>query len=702
MNNTSGGKSLKERILFGVSFAITLPSGKRLLLLFFILTFSFFYCYSQSAQQQIQIDSLHYKISIAAQDIGKLNLYIILLNKYLEVNPAAGLQYQKDALDLAEKLKFQNETAALNKVIGRINWITGNFDQALKYHFDALKIYEKMHDDKQVGIMTTYIGQDYADQGNYSEALKYFNLALKMYEDMDDQYGVANCYMFFAFIYGMIGNTAEAAKANYNAMKIFESLGDKYSVAITISNLADNYVTMDKYDEALVYYNQALEVLEVSNDKVNLSSMYVTIGNLYIKKGNLDKASTYFLTAFKIGKEINNPYCMGIAYEAIAETYILRGELNKTLEYYLAAEQLYQSVSNNQNLASVYNQIGSLYLNLNNLTKAKEYYDKMSVLTETSRSIPILKDYYNGIQLLDSARGEWKNAYLNFKQYIFYRDSLYNEENTKASMQTVLQYEFDKKEAAAKMEQEKKDIAQRNIRNAISAGLAGTLFFLIIVYRQRNKVSKARKRSDELLLNILPSEVANELKEKGSADAKQFDEVTVMFTDFKDFTRISEKLSPKELVTEIHLCFKTFDNIISKYNIEKIKTIGDSYMCAGGLPVANKTNAIDIVSAALEIRGFMLTHAEKRKNENKEPFEIRIGIHTGQVVAGIVGVKKFAYDIWGDTVNIASRMESSGEAGKINISGTTYELVKNNFNCTFRGKISAKNKGEIEMYFVEN
>ena len=219
------------------------------------------------------------------------------------------------------------------------------------------------------------------------------------------------------------------------------------------------------------------------------------------------------------------------------------------------------------------------------------------------------------------------------------------------------------------------------------------------VQNQKEEVEKQMKRSNELLLNILPAEVAEELKQKGSAEAKQFDEVTVMFTDFKGFTQISEKLTPSDLVAEIHTCFKAFDHIISKHNIEKIKTIGDSYMCAGGLPVANKTNATDVISAAIEIQQFMEEHA---KVSILGGFGgARIGIHTGPVVAGIVGVKKFAYDIWGDTVNIASRMESSGESGKINISESTYKLVKDKFHCTYRGKVQAKNKGEIDMYFVD-
>jgi class 3 adenylate cyclase len=174
-----------------------------------------------------------------------------------------------------------------------------------------------------------------------------------------------------------------------------------------------------------------------------------------------------------------------------------------------------------------------------------------------------------------------------------------------------------------------------------------------------------------------------------------------MFTDFKDFSKISEQLTPSELVKEIDFCFSAFDHIIQKYNIEKIKTIGDAYMCVGGLPIPSETHAQDVVNAAIEIRDFMDKHNLEKKLKGEHQFRIRIGIHTGSVVAGIVGVKKFAYDIWGDTVNIASRIESSGEPAKVNISGSTYEIVKNHFNFNYRGKIEAKNKGQIDMYFVE-
>jgi len=218
-----------------------------------------------------------------------------------------------------------------------------------------------------------------------------------------------------------------------------------------------------------------------------------------------------------------------------------------------------------------------------------------------------------------------------------------------------------------------------------------------IIEKQKAEVEKEKDRSESLLLNILPSEVAEELKSKGFADAKHFNDVTVLFTDFVGFTTVSERLTPQQLVDELHACFSAFDGIIQKYNIEKIKTVGDAYLAVCGLPLADEAHAENIVSAAIEIREFMLN---RRKELGFKTFEIRIGVHSGSVVAGIVGVKKFAYDIWGDTVNTAARMEQNSEAGKINISEATYELVKAKFTCEYRGEIDAKNKGKMKMYFV--
>jgi class 3 adenylate cyclase len=209
-------------------------------------------------------------------------------------------------------------------------------------------------------------------------------------------------------------------------------------------------------------------------------------------------------------------------------------------------------------------------------------------------------------------------------------------------------------------------------------------------------------KTESLLLNILPEEVANELKAKGHSDAHEFEQVSILFSDFKDFTRAAERMTPQELVEELNICFKTFDEIVTGRGLEKIKTIGDSYMAAGGMKGDGAEAANRLVEAALEMQSFMLSRKAVRDAEVVPAFEMRVGIHTGTVVAGIVGVKKFQYDIWGDTVNTASRMESSGEVGKVNISEVTFALVNGTTGLSFepRGKIAAKGKGELSMWFV--
>lgn len=215
---------------------------------------------------------------------------------------------------------------------------------------------------------------------------------------------------------------------------------------------------------------------------------------------------------------------------------------------------------------------------------------------------------------------------------------------------------------------------------------------------ERTKELRAEKdESERLLHNILPEEVAAELKQKGFITPLRYKESTILFTDFKEFTITSAQISPKKLVSELNDLFKAFDHIMEKYGIEKIKTIGDSYMAACGLPKESGTHAVQCIYAAFEMIGFL----EQRNKKSDIIWEMRVGIHSGPLVAGVVGTKKFTYDVWGETVNTASRMESSGSPGKINISEKTFRLVKNYFDCEYRGKLAAKGMGEVDMYFVK-
>jgi class 3 adenylate cyclase len=223
-----------------------------------------------------------------------------------------------------------------------------------------------------------------------------------------------------------------------------------------------------------------------------------------------------------------------------------------------------------------------------------------------------------------------------------------------------------------------------------------------ILAEKNTLIRQEQQRSEELLLNILPQRVAEELKKLGRTQAHYYPDVAVLFADFVGFSRIAEQLTPQQLVGELDVCFQQFDEIVTRHGLEKIKTIGDAYMCAGGLSDNGGSQLRDTVRAAIEMQQW-LTHWNAERDQQGLPrFEARIGIHCGPVVAGVVGSRKFAFDIWGDTVNIAARVEQAGAGGRINISGEVYERIKKDFSCQYRGKVEAKNKGEIDMYFVAN
>jgi len=218
------------------------------------------------------------------------------------------------------------------------------------------------------------------------------------------------------------------------------------------------------------------------------------------------------------------------------------------------------------------------------------------------------------------------------------------------------------------------------------------------ITERTKELEEEKNRSDELLHHILPAEIVKELKEKGFTSPRRFEVVSILFTDFKNFTTISSTLPPEKLGEELNDISKLFDMTITKHGLEKLQTIGDSYMIGGGLPVETKDHALKCIQVALEMQEII----KERNRDSSIKWHMRAGINSGTVVAGVVGIKKFSYNVWGDTVNIASRIESTCEAGRVNISAYTYDLVKDTVDCEYRGKVDVKGKGEIDMYFVSN
>ncbi len=586
---------------------------------------------------------------------------------HLRNNPDSSMYYAAQVVDMSNKIDFKQGLSDAYNILGVASKIQGNYSAAIDYYVRSIRMKEVLKDSFGLAASYANLGEVYRLKANYPEAVKNYLLSLRVDEALKNETGIAYGYNYLGAVYADLKDNKKALENYKAALAIRQKLGQDAGIASGYNNIGTIYMNDGNYAAAMENYEASLKIKEKIQDKFGMANTYVNIGDVYVKQGKQEEAMKNFNLALQLQQEIDDQ-------EGVAETYIsMAGSRIESNQLAAAASLLTKAIS----------------------------------IAKTIGNLDYIKEGYETFAHLDSMNGNYKQALEHYKLFVATRDSISNEANTKKLVETQMQYDFDKKESLAKAEQDKKDlIAQRKLqkqklmRNGFMGGFAVVLLFAIIFLSQRNKIRLGKQRSDELLLNILPAEVAEELKAKGSAEAKHIDLVTVLFTDIIGFTEISARMNAGELVNEINTCFSAFDQIIQQYGIEKIKTIGDSYMAAGGLPTPNTTHPTDVVKAALAMQQFMKQHKQDKLASDKTFFEIRVGIHTGPVVAGIVGVKKFQYDIWGDTVNMASRIEGAGQAGMVNISSTTYEYVKDQFHCQSRGRISVKGKGEVEMYFV--
>ena len=555
---------------------------------------------------------------------------------------------------------------------------------------------------------------------NIDSGLYYAEIAFKLSHDINYHRGKITALGTKGFILLEAGNIPQSLNCQLAALNILEDNPDSSLMASVLNRMGNIYMELGEYETSINYYKQSQFLYGKLNNLAMVYNELSNIGNVYELKGVLDSAKFYQqkIYDFSIGNSDRGAITYGEMRARFGNVESRLGNFDAALIHYRSGIGESTRDFDMRNLTLNYIQMAKLFSTVHQHDSSL-YYCRKTIAT--GELISFKKAIYEASGLMANTfqlNNQTDSAYKYLKMFVAYKDSLYGAK-TFQELQLIILTEQERKQ---QLTQEKEELQNRYQLIFLLSSLFVFLLIAVILWLNNKKQKKTnlelslqkkqievrtaqlveeKKKSDELLLNILPAETAEELKQNGFSEARQIDEVTVLFTDFKGFTQLSERLTPKELVGEINECFSAFDHIMGKYGVEKIKTIGDSYMAAGGLPTINTTHAFDVVNAALAIQQFMHAHKAQKESEGKLFFEIRIGVHSGPLVAGIVGVKKFAYDIWGDTVNTASRMESSSEIGQVNISESTYEIVKDQFVCTHRGKIQAKGKGELDMYFVE-
>ncbi len=514
------------------------------------------------------------------------------------------------------------------------------------------------------------------DQGFSDSALQILLLSLKNWTPGCDTQVLLSCYNGLAYVYLSLSDPARADSSARLGLALIGASRQHINVRLALlSQQAIAKASMDSLDIAYRIFRQVLREAEATGEEQMVSRALNNLGTIKGMADDPDSAYHYFSLA------------------------AIRPDVRK----------------DNSNLMPLLINMAYLDIERGRYGRAKLLLDSVYDIAERTNNLQMMANVQTNRSFLYEKQGDFRRAYEYLSEYSALREKILDEERVRSVSDMMEKYQSELKESQIKqLELEKLDATLKNervtsTRNRIMffgilllAFAIGLLARLRHIRRSREAIQRERDVADNLLLNILPSSVAQELKAKGLTEARQYDNATILFSDFKDFTETSEDLSPAELVREVDTCFKAFDEIMTRYGLEKIKTIGDSYMAGAGIEGISAATAADAIRAALAMQRFIEERAEARRREGVPYFRMRAGINSGPVVGGIVGVKKFQYDLWGDTVNTASRMENHGDVGRVNISQSTYTLVETQPGFTFepRGAIEVKGKGMLRMYFV--
>lgn len=638
--------------------------------LYFIILICF--ALNSFGQNSKSVEELKGLVAEQSNDSTKVNTLLDIASQLYGSQPDSSIVYSRKAIALATEINFKKGLAYAHKNMGLGYYMKGEFLDVLRHWEMSLSIFEEINDENRISNLLSNLGAVYQTKGDDPRALDYFIRSAKIAEKIQDTTRLGTVYLNMGSVYSNEETTYDDALESFNKSKtIFSNMGYDEGLGAVAISMADLYIKNGKPQDALPHLNDALEA--------------------YIRSGN-SLSYTYNL--------------MGKAYKDLKRYGLAKEYQLKAIE---AADLNDAKLEKTKALIS----LGDIFIEQKAYAEAADNLKEGLKLTEVTGVYRDKKDAYEGLSKAYSGMRDFKNAY-NYQQlFTSISDTIRNDSYEESIGKIRFQYDLENKEREIQLLNIDNELKQTQIESTTASkrllyALAALLLAIVgggfsryrFIQKSNARLAEERNKSESILLNILPKETAEELKEHGSIKAKFFKEVTVLFTDFKQFSVVAEGIPAEHLVQSLDYFFKKFDIITEKHNLEKIKTIGDAYMCAGGLPTENKTHAENAFAAALEILEFV-KDTQDNPPKGIYPFEARIGINTGPVVAGVVGTKKFQYDLWGNTVNIAARMESNSEPGKINISENTYQHLKDKHHFTYRGVIKAKNEKLLKMYYAE-
>lgn len=627
-------------------------------------------CIYAQNREYAKLELLQEKLKTAQEDTNKVKLLQSISFQYNSINPDLGIEYGKQSLELAKKLEWDFGIAKAYNSIGGNLFALGSLKEALEYFKKSLSINEDQN--YKIGMANNYgnIGNIYYNLSNYSEALNYYQKALKLDSKKEDKEGVAANLGSIGNIYSELSDYKLALKYYERALKMHKSIDNRRGIATVMGNIGIAYLDLQEYDKALKHFNKALELWQLFGNKFGISTNLGNIANTYNKLHKYEEAMANYEEALKLNLELGNKF----------GTAAIMGNMGG----------LYFELSQDSVIKKLQEKGTTLNLNkATNLELAIVYSEKATNMASEIGAKYMLMDWYSHLDKAYASKGQYEKAYRYQEKWSELRDSIFSVDKTKeiAKLEATKQKQINEKEISLKNLQL---LRKSNEQFILFASLGGLAIVLVVIFLQRRK-------SEKLLLNILPYKIAKRLKNNETRIADRFEETSIIFIDIVRFTNYSEDTDPVKVVAALNEIFTKFDILAKKYGLEKIKTIGDCYMAAAGLPEPHPEHKLATARFALEVKKVMQDYL------TPEGFHLlfRIGIDSGAVVAGVIGERKFSYDLWGDAVNTASRMESTGLPNEIQITEQFAQGLENHgFKCVERGEIEVKGKGRVKTYLL--
>ena len=600
-----------------------------------------------------------------------------------------------------------------------------NLDSCIQYAVEAIELAEKIDDPERKAYMLKNAGIGYYYKGDFVKVLEYWESSLATFEDINHLTGISNLQSNIGAVYNSTGDYPKAIEYHLKSLRIAEKNNDDFRKATALQNIGAVYSNMEEYKKSEEYYNQALTLCQAINYEACIGIVTMNLSEVYRMENEFDKAAEQINIAKDLFTKLKNP---SLPEAMIASADLSNMKAKATTSSAQARKHYRLAITESQKALELSRQsdtkqfiqranitMGNAQIGLGQYNQAIEsFIESLDVGKGLGISVD-LQESYQGLKEAYVRSNQYQNALEAQDSLIAVNKQLYDIEKNDNISNLQLEFDLEKRENEiallnADNEIKTQQIARANLMRNFFIAAAGLMLIIIggVVYQYRfvtktNKIiTQERNKSDGLLKNILPPETAEELKKNGVVKPKKIDFTTVLFTDFVGFTKFSSNHSPETIVSSIDYYFKEFDKIVANNNLEKIKTIGDAYMCAGGLHESDKDHnqtTFNTVMAAKDMLEFTKATAENPP-EGIVPFQVRIGIDSGPVVAGVVGQTKFQYDIWGDTVNVASRMETNSEPNKVNVSENVYDILKSKREFVYRGELDVKNKGKMKMYYL--